>query len=78
MWQVAKGCTLQVHELDQDYYPQWHNFFDAMLVMLNIGLYTYYNTSVFSTDRRVLVEAGAASRVPQTTLWSASPCPSRR
>jgi len=51
----AAAIILIIHELDDLVYGEWHNVFDALLVMLNIGLYTYYSTDVFSTDRRFLL-----------------------
>ena len=56
---VIAFCTaatiLIIHELDDVVYGQWHNIFDALLVMVNIGLYTYYDSSVFATERRFLL-----------------------
>jgi len=51
----ASSYILLIHELGEEAYPEWHNFFDALTVMLNIGLYTYYNSAVYSPERRVLV-----------------------
>ena len=44
-----------IHECTSEVYGEWHNPFDALLVMLNIGLYTYYNSSVFKPERRFLL-----------------------
>jgi len=51
----AAAMILIIHELDDVLYGEWHNPFDALLVMLNIGLYTYYTETVFARDRRFLL-----------------------
>ena len=40
---------------DKDHSNPWHNPFDAFLTMLNIGLYTYYDSSTFHRERRFLL-----------------------
>ena len=47
--------VLILHELSSDQHGEWHNIIDAVIVTLNLGLYGYFDDTVFSTKRRFLL-----------------------
>ena len=49
--------VLIMHEEDPDLDPlnPWHDPFDAIITVLNIGLYTYYDEAIFTRHRRFLL-----------------------
>ena len=46
---------LVMHELDAATYPWWHHFQDAMYIVLNIGLFTYYEPIALSIGRNFML-----------------------